>query len=213
LNKQNSKTKEYLGIIKNGLFTENPVLVLLIGMCPTLATSTSFINGISMGISATAVLVCSNIAISMVRKFVPSKIRIASYIVIIAGFVSIVEMLLKAYSPALSKQLGIFIPLIVVNCIILARAEAFASKNTVIKSALDGLGMGLGFTVALGLLGFVREILGSGSILNIKLFNQPAIIMGLPPGGFIALGFILGIIKLISMNRKKTAQLKEGGNS
>ena len=146
-----------MGIFKN-LFTENPVLVLLIGMCPSLATSTSFINGISMGISATAVLVCSNIAISMVRKFVPSKIRIASYIVIIAGFVSIVEMLLKAYSPALSKQLGIFIPLIVVNCIILARAEAFASKNTVIKSALDGLGMGLGFTVALGLLGFVREI-------------------------------------------------------
>lgn len=211
MNKLSQAMKDSWEILKNGIFKENPVFVLLLGMCPTLATTTSVFNAVGMGLSAAAVLICSNVVISMVRKVIPAKIRIASFVVIIAGFVTIIEMLLKAYLPALSKQLGIFIPLIVVNCIILARAEAYASKNSVGRSALDGLGMGLGFTLALALLSAIREILGNGTIFNFRLFNEPALIMGLPPGGFIALGCLLGAIKLIEMNRKKTA-LKKGGN-
>lgn len=189
-----------------GLFKENPTFMQLLGMCPTLAVTTSVSNGIGMGLSATAVLIASNIVISLVRKFIPNKIRIASYIVIIAGFVSAIEMLLKAFVPALSKSLGLFIPLIVVNCIILARAEAFASKNTVGKSALDGLGMGLGFTCSLTLISTVREILGNGTFLGFSVFGSgfsPATILILPPGAFIVLGLLLGGINLIVQKRKK----------
>ncbi len=180
------------------MFQENPVFVLLLGMCPTLGTSTSVINGLGMGLSATLVLICSNFFISVLRKFIPDKIRIASYIVIIAGFVTAVEMALKAYLPDISASLGVFIPLIVVNCIILARAESFASKNTPGKAAIDGLCMGLGFTVALLVLSFIRELFGNGSLAGISVFgaNYPkAIMMILPPGGFIVLGVVLGVIQ------------------
>lgn len=197
--------KEFL----NKIIKENPVFVLLLGMCPTLATSTSVVNAIGMGLSATAVLICSNIVISALRKVIPGKIRIASYIVIIASFVTIVEMVLHAFVPALYKSLGLFIPLIVVNCIILGRAEAYASKNGVIKSALDGLAMGLGFTLALTILATVREILGAGTILGYHIFGQgfqPATMMIMAPGGFIALGIVLGIINVIT-------QRKEGKNN
>lgn len=195
----------------NGLIKENPTFVLMLGMCPTLAVTTGVINGIGMGLSTTAVLICSNIVISMIRKFIPNKIRIASYIVIIAGFVTVVEMLLKAYVPALSESLGIYIPLIVVNCIILGRAEAFASKNGVIASMFDGIGMGLGFTCALTLIAAVREILGAGTFAGIKLFGdsfQPMSIMILPPGAFLTLGILLAVItavaKKISANKGGT---------
>ena len=195
----------------NGLIKENPTFVLMLGMCPTLAVTTGVINGIGMGLSTTAVLICSNIVISMLRKFIPNKIRIASYIVIIAGFVTVVEMLLKAYVPALSESLGIYIPLIVVNCIILGRAEAFASKNGVIASMFDGIGMGLGFTCALTLIAAVREVLGAGTFAGIKLFGdsfQPMSIMILPPGAFLTLGILLAVItavaKKISANKGGT---------
>lgn len=195
----------------NGLIKENPTFVLMLGMCPTLAVTTGVINGIGMGLSTTAVLICSNIVISMLRKFIPNKIRIASYIVIIAGFVTVVEMLLKAYVPALSESLGIYIPLIVVNCIILGRAETFASKNGVIASMFDGIGMGLGFTCALTLIAAVREILGAGTFAGIKLFGdsfQPMSIMILPPGAFLTLGILLAVItavaKKISANKGGT---------
>lgn len=189
-----------LKILKNGITTENPTFIQLLGMCPTLAVTTSLINAIGMGLSATFVLVFSNLVISLIRKFIPNKIRIASYIVVIAAFVSIIEMLLKAYLPAISDALGLFIPLITVNCIILARAESFASKNKPVPSMFDGLGMGLGFTLGLSILGGVREILGSGTLLGFSLFGasfQPALIFILPPGAFLALGIILAIYNMI----------------
>lgn len=189
-----------------GLIKENPTFVQLLGMCPTLAVTTSVSNGVGMGLSATAVLVASNVVISLCRKFIPNKIRIASYIVIIAGFVSAIEMLLKAYLPEISKSLGLYIPLIVVNCIILARAEAFASKNTVGNSALDGLGIGLGFTCALTIIGAIREILGNGTFLGISLFGSgflPATMLILPPGAFIVLGLLIGAINLIRSQKEK----------
>ncbi len=198
--------KGYLSTFLNGLITENPTLVLFLGMCPTLAVTTGVINGVGMGLSTTAVLICSNIVISLLRKFIPDKIRIASYIVIIAGFVTIVQMLLNAYVPALSSSLGIYIPLIVVNCIILGRAEAFANKNTVGKSALDGLGMGLGFTCSLCIIAAVREILGAGTFAGIPLFGesfQPVSIMILPPGAFLTLGVLLAVINVIGGRIKK----------
>lgn len=192
-------------IIKNGLIDENPTFVQALGMCSTLAVTTSLKNGIGMGLSTTAVLILSNILISLLRRVIPKKIRIAAYVVIIAAFVSIVDMLLKAYFPSLSNALGIFIPLIVVNCIILARAEAFASKNGVLKSAADGLGMGIGFTAALSLISAIREILGNGTILDIPLgIKNPAIIMILPPGGFLTLGIILGLINVIAEKRRES---------
>lgn len=200
-----SEKTSNIKVLKTGLLDENPTFVQLLGMCPTLAVTTSLINAIGMGLSATFVLVCSNLVISLVRKLIPSKIRIASYIVIIAAFVSIIEMLLKAYLPSISQALGLFIPLIVVNCIILARAESFASKNKPIPSAIDGLGMGLGFTLGLSVLGSVREILGAGTILGIDIFGglyEPAIMFILPPGAFIVLGTILGILGL-ARNKKK----------
>ncbi len=191
-----------LKIIKNGIIDENPIFAQLLGMCSTLAVTTSLKNGIGMGLSVTFVLILSNVLISLLRKIIPQKIRIAAYVVIIATFVTIVDLLLKAYIPSLSDSLGIFIPLIVVNCIILARAEAFASKNGVIKSACDGLGMGLGFTIALCIISTVREILGNGSILDIPLgIKTPAIAMILPPGGFLTLGIILGLMNVYKQRK------------
>ena len=189
---------------KNGIFDENPTFVQLIGMCPTLAVTTSLMNGIGMGLSATAVLVLSNIVISLLRKLIPQKVRIACYIAVIATFVTLIDLLLQAYIPSLSDSLGLFIPLIVVNCIIFARAEAFASKNGVVKSALDGLGMGLGFTIALAIISAIREVLGAGTILGHPVgISTPATVMILPPGGFLTLGLILGVINIIREKRGK----------
>ncbi|MDD6734932.1 MAG: electron transport complex subunit E [Clostridiales bacterium] len=196
-------------IFLNGLVFENPTFVQLLGMCPTLAVTTTLKNGLGMGLSATAVLIMSNILISLLRKIIPDKVRIAAYIVIIAAFVTILQMLLQSYADSLYASLGLFIPLIVVNCIILARAEAFASKNTVGKSAMDGLGMGLGFTAALCIISAVRELLGQGTIWGIAVYGnviKPAAIIGMPPGGFIVLGIIIAAINFI------TSKKKEGGN-
>ena len=188
--------------IKNGIIKENPTFMQLLGMCPTLAVTTSLANGIGMGLSVTFVLTLSNMLVSMLRKMIPQKIRIAAYVVIIATFVTVVDLILKAYIPALSQSLGLFIPLIVVNCIILARAEAFASKNGVMKSAADGIGMGLGFTIALSIISAIREILGNGTILGMSVgITSPATIILLPPGGFLTMGLLLGIMNVIK-NRK-----------
>lgn len=199
------KTKEasLLTIFKNGIITENPTLIQILGMCPTLATTTSIQNAIGMGLAATAVLVFSNMVIAMLRKFIPNKIRIASFIVIIAGFVTIVDLLIKAYIPALSSSLGLFIPLIVVNCIILARAESFAAKNKVLPSVVDGIGMGLGFTGALIIMAFIRELLGNGTLYGFHIlpFYKPALLMILPPGGFLALGCIIAVTQWLSLRK------------
>ncbi len=204
--------------IKNGLFDNNPTFVQLLGMCPTLAVTTSVSNAIGMGLAATAVLICSNILISLLRKFIPKEVRIAAYIVVIAGFVTAIELLMKAYVPALYSSLGLYIPLIVVNCIILARAEAFASHNPVLPSALDGVGMGLGFTMALCLIAACRELLGAGTLLGFEILRapyQPAVIFLLPAGAFLTLGFLLAAIKAIAARRlrKKQKGLKESAAS
>lgn len=203
--KENGSVKVFL----NGLIKENPTFVQLLGMCPTLAVTTTLKNGLGMGLSATAVLVASNVLISLLRKIIPDKVRIAAYIVIIATFVTMVEMCLKAYLPDLATQLGIFIPLIVVNCIILARAEAFASKNSVGKSAMDGLGMGLGFTGALCIISAVREFFGSGTLWGIEIYGEtitPPTIIGMPPGGFIVLGLLIALINYIVSKRKAKSE-------
>ncbi len=183
-------------IIKNGLIKENPIWVLILGMCPTLATTTSAINGMSMGLATTFVLMMSNIVISLLKSVIPDKVRIPAFIVIIATFVTMVEMVMKAYLPALYDSLGLFISLIVVNCIVLGRAEAFASKNSVGQSALDGIFMGLGFTWALTLLGLVRELLGTGCIFGHSVIGgaDGMLMMILPPGGFLALGLLMALI-------------------
>ncbi|MBR0599704.1 electron transport complex subunit RsxE [Sinanaerobacter chloroacetimidivorans] len=188
-------------LLTNGVFKENPAFVLLLGTCPTLAVTTMAINGLGMGIATMMVLVCSNIVISLLKNIIPGKVRIPCYIVVIAGFVTIVGFLLKAYAPALDKALGIFIPLIVVNCIILGRAEMFASKNSVIDAAFDGIGMGLGFTFALFLMGSIRELLGSGAWMGIPLtssFIDPMTIFMLAPGGFFVFGCLVALINKIS---------------
>ncbi len=180
-----------------GLIKENPILVLLLGCCPTLATTTSAINGMSMGLATTFVLIMSNLSISLLKNFIPDKVRIPGFIVVIASFVTVVELAMKAYVPSIYATLGLFIPLIVVNCIVLGRAEAFASKNPVWPSILDGLGMGLGFTLSLTILGSIREILGSGSIFNFRLLPEDAntiLIFVLAPGAFIVLGYIIAIV-------------------
>ena len=197
-----------LKLITNGLFKDNPVFYQMLGMCPTLAVTTSAENGMGMGLATTAVLVLANIVISMMRNFIPSKIRIPAFIVVIATFVTIVGMVMEGFVPALFASLGLFIPLIVVNCLILARAEAFAFKNGVLDSALDGIGMGLGFTLALTVLGAVREIFGAGAIFGISIFGkafEPALIMILPPGAFLALGLILAGINVYQAKRAKAA--------
>jgi len=196
-------------IFYNGVIKENPIFVQLIGMCATLAITTSALNGLSMGLSVIGVLVCSNFVISLLRNVIPDKVRIPAFVVVIATFVTMVDMFLKAFAPAIYSALGLFIPLIVVNCIIFARAETFASKNGVIESVVDGLGMGIGYTIALVILGSIREILGAGSIFGIPLFGegfQPALILIMPPGAFILLGTLIGIFNLI---RKKNENKKD----
>lgn len=181
-----------------GFIKENPILVLILGCCPTLATTSSTLNGLGMGIATTFVLVGSNVVVSMLANLIPDKVRIPTFIVIIASFVTIVDLLMQAYVPGLYEKLGIFIPLIVVNCIVLGRAEAFASKNSVLSSFVDGAGMGLGFTAALGILGAIREIAGSGSILGYKFIpGEGILVFILAPGAFIALGYMIAIVNKI----------------
>lgn len=181
-----------------GLLSSNPILVLLLGMCPTLGVTTSAINGMGMGLATTFVLVASNVVISLIKNLIPDKVRIPSFIVVIASFVTIVDLVMAGFAPALHEQLGLFIPLIVVNCIVLGRAEAFASKNGVFSSLIDGLGMGIGFTLALMVLGSIREMLGSGAIFGIKLISGDAILVFvLAPGAFIALGYLIALINKI----------------
>lgn len=182
--------------IKRGIVTENPIFVLALGLCPALGVSTSVVNGLGMGLAATFVLICSNIIISLVKNFIPSQVRIPSYIVVIATFVTIVEMVMEAYLPALFNTLGLFIPLIVVNCVILGRAEAYASKHNVFKSALDGLVMGLGFTVGLVILSMIREILGANKFMGFTFIPEfePMTIFILAPGGFFTIAFVIGLI-------------------
>ena len=202
--------KSKLSIITNGIIKENPVLVLLIGTCPTLATSSSASNGLGMGLSTTAVLIAANIVISLLRKVIPDKVRIPCYIVVIAGFVTVVQFLLEAYVPALYKSLGLFIPLIVVNCIILGRAEALANKNTVVDSALDGIGMGLGFTLTLTVMGTIRELLGAGTWFGMTVFGSwftPIGFFNLAPGGFFVFGLLIAVLNVITKGKalkKKT---------
>ncbi len=194
-----------LKYMTDGLVANNPVLVQLLGMCATLATSTSAINGMSMGLATTAVLVGSNIGISALRKLIPDKIRIPSFVVVIATFVTIVDMIMHAYVPGLYKQLGIFIPLIVVNCIIFARAESFAFNHTVVESALDGLGMGIGFTLTLTVLGLFRELLGAGTFFGVSIFGQsfkPVLMMIMPPGAFISLGLLIATVNIVTKKLK-----------
>ena len=196
-------------VFKNGIIDDNPTFVQVIGMCPTLAVTSSAINGIGMGLSTAVVLTCSNLVISLLRKVIPDKIRIPAFIVVIATFVTIVQMLLKAYVPSLDSALGLYIPLIVVNCIILARAESFASKNGPTASAVDGIGMGLGFTMALTIIGAIRELLGAGSIFGVSLFGasyQPALLFILPPGAFLTLGFLMALFN--SVVKKKCSKEK-----
>jgi electron transport complex protein RnfE len=184
-----------------GFFRENPILVLMLGACPTLAVTSSAINGMGMGLATTFVLFMSNVFISMIKGFVPDKVRIPAFVVVIASFVTVVDLLMQAYTPALSKQLGIFIPLIVVNCIVLGRAEAFAAKNNVFSSMIDGLGMGLGFTMALVILGGIREMLGAGSLFGYKFIAESAdgiLVFILAPGAFITLGFLIAILKKLN---------------
>lgn len=190
-----------LSIMMNGIIKENPIFVLLLGMCPTLGTTTSAINGLGMGLATTFVLLCSNTVISSLKRVIPDMVRIPSFIVIIATFVTVLQMLLHAYVPSLYESLGLFIPLIVVNCIVLGRAEAFAAKNSPLNSLFDGLGMGLGFTLALTLLGSVREILGSGKIFGLTLWSEEygCLAFVLAPGAFLALGYLIAII-----NKMKT---------
>ena len=184
----------------NGLLKENPTFVLVLGMCPTLATTTSAINGMSMGLATMFVLVCSNVVISLLKNLIPDKVRIPAFIVVIATFVTMVQLVMQAYLPAIYDVLGLFIPLIVVNCIVLGRAEAFAAKNSVGLSALDGIGMGLGFTLALTVLGAIRELLGTGAVFGLQVFsdNYGALIFVLAPGAFIALAYLMvAVNKLI----------------
>ena len=185
-----------LKILMNGIITENPTFVLLLGMCPTLGTTSSAMNGMSMGLATMFVLICSNMVISALKNVIPDMVRIPGYIVVIATFVTVVQMCMEAFIPALYASLGLFIPLIVVNCIVLGRAEAFAAKNGVVASAFDGIGIGLGFTIALTLLGAVRELLGTGKLFNLTIMPEQfcSLIFVLAPGAFIALGFLIAIV-------------------
>ena len=186
----------YINIIKNGIVKENPTFVLMLGMCPTLATTTSANGGLSMGLATMAVLICTNVVISCLKSVTPDKVRIPVFIVVIAAFVTILQMVIKAYLPDVDAELGLFIPFIVVNCIILGRAEGFASKNTPLAALFDGIGIGLGFTIGLTLLGICRELLGSGSIFGFTLLPETynILLFVLPPGAFIMLGFLIAIV-------------------
>ena len=189
-------TMSNLKILMNGIITENPTFVLLLGMCPTLGTTSSAMNGMSMGLATMFVLICSNMVISALKNVIPDMVRIPGYIVVIATFVTVVQMCMEAFIPALYASLGLFIPLIVVNCIVLGRAEAFAAKNGVVASAFDGIGIGLGFTIALTLLGAILELLGTGKLFNLTIMPEQfgSLIFVLAPGAFIALGFLIAIV-------------------
>lgn len=193
---QTGNNMKYLKILFNGLIKENPTFVLLLGMCPTLGTTSSALNGMSMGLATTAVLICSNFLISLIKNLVPDMVRIPSFVVVIASLVTVLQMLIQAYAPAVNESLGLFIPLIVVNCIILGRAEAFAAKNGAVESIFDGIGIGLGFTLGLTLLGAVRELLGTGKLFSVTLFPEDygALVFVLAPGAFIALGYLIALI-------------------
>ncbi len=206
------KGNDLRGVFINGVLTENPTFRLVLGTCPTLAVTTSAINGLGMGLAATFVLVGSNAVISLLRNFIPNKVRIPAFIVVICTFVTMIQMLMQAFVPPLYDALGIFIPLIVVNCIILARAEAFASKNNVIRSAMDGVGMGLGFTLSLLLISSIRELVGNGTIFNINVMGagfEPMLLLVLAPGGFIVYGLLLGLINAIGEKRAASKKNKE----
>ncbi|MBQ7661910.1 MAG: electron transport complex subunit E [Prevotella sp.] len=192
----------YIEIIKNGIIKENPTFVLMLGMCPTLATTTSATNGMAMGLATMAVLICTNVVISCMKRLTPDKVRIPVFIVIIAAFVTILQMIIKAYLPDIDAALGLFIPLIVVNCVILGRAEAFAAKQSPLASLFDGIGIGLGFTLGLTLLGIFREILGSGSVFGFTLIPETynILLFVLPPGAFITLGFLIAIVNKMRSN-------------
>ena len=199
-------------VFLNGILTENPTFRLVLGTCPTMAVTTSAINGIGMGAAATFVLVGSNVVISLLRHVIPDKIRIPAFIVVICTFVTMVQMVMQAFLPSLYESLGIFIPLIVVNCIILARAEAFASKNPVGASAMDGLGMGIGFTLAITLIGAIRELIGNGTLFGAQVFGagyQPMLLIILPAGGFIVFGLLLGLFNVISQRAAKGKEAAE----
>lgn len=207
---RNEKTMR--GVFINGILNENPTFRLVLGVCPTLASTTNATNGLGMGAAATFVLVGSNIVISLLRNFIPDKVRIPAFIVVISTFVTIVQMLIQAFVPSLYDALGLFIPLIVVNCIILARAEAFACKNSVLHSAADGLGMGAGFTLALIMIGIVRELLGNGTAFGMALFGatfQPMLLAIMAPGGFIIFGLVLGTVNSIVNKIGKRSAGKE----
>ena len=194
-----------IDIFKNGIGKENPIFAQQVGMCATLAITTSLINGFGMGVAVTAVLTGSNIVISLLRKFIPDEVRIPAFVIIIAAFTTIIDLLMHAYTFPLYQALGVFIPLIVVNCIILARAESFASKNGVVDSIIDGLGMGVGYTIAMVVLSSVREILGNGTLLGINILPEayePMMIMVQPPGSFIALGLLIGLVNYLSRRKK-----------
>lgn len=223
-----------LKIITRGIIKENPVLVLLLGTCPTLATTTSALNGLGMGVATLSVLICSNIVISILKNIIPDKVRIPCYIVVIAGFVTVVQMLLKAYLPALDASLGLFIPLIVVNCIILGRAEMFANKNSIVDSALDGIGMGVGFTFTLTTMGLIREFFGSGTLFDFAVYGSsisPMTIFMLAPGGFFVFAILVATVNKLSNGKAikkkdfgceecslsgacgQSSDAKEGGNA
>lgn len=206
------QSKSFWKVFLNGLIVENPTFVLMLGMCPTLGVTTAAINGIGMGLATTVVLMCSNLLISLLRNVISERIRIPAFIVVIASFVSIIEMLLKAYLPSLSDALGVYIPLIVVNCIIFARAEAFAFKNPPIPSIADGLGMGLGFTCAITILSMIREVLGSGTIFGAQVMPasyEPMAIMLKVPGGFITLGILLILVNTMRKAIAKRQKMKK----
>lgn len=197
--------KEYIKIIKNGIVNENPTFVMMLGMCPTLATTTSAVNGMSMGLATMFVLICSNLVISLIKNLTPDMIRIPVFISVIAAFVTVLQMLMQAYLPSMYETLGLYIPLIVVNCIILGRAESFASKNDAVPSIFDGVGIGVGFTIGLTILGLCRELLGTGKIFGWTIFPEDygMLMFVLAPGAFITLGFLIAIINKISSRSKK----------
>ena len=209
-------TPSLKSVFLNGILAENPTFRLVLGTCPTMAVTTSAINGVGMGLAATFVLIGSNAVISLLRNFIPDKIRIPSFIVVICTFVTMVQMLMQAFVPSLYASLGMFIPLIVVNCIILARAEAFASKNPVGASAMDGLGMGLGFTLAITLIGAIRELIGNGSVFGLSVFGaayQPMLLIILPAGGFIVFGLLLGLFNVLSAKAAGKKAMKEAAEN
>ena len=208
-----SDQKNLSSVFLNGIITENPTLRMVLGTCPTLATTTSAINALGMGVAATFVLIGSNMVISLLRNIIPDKVRIPAFIVVICTFVTMVQMLMQAFVPTLYQSLGMFIPLIVVNCIILARAEAFASKNGVVASAVDGIGMGLGFTLAITVMGCIRELLGNGSVFGLNLLGaayEPMLIAILAPGGFIIFGLLLGVSNFIAQKAESKKKDEKG---